>query len=687
MNIVLNHSTTVIVPNDAPASVQYAVEDIQRDLANVFGSCDCDNAANSTAGAIIHLKHEELPAERYRVHVVGDALVVEAGDDLGWIYGLYAISRELLGVKDLWFWNDQHIEPVDSIEVPDSTVLAPKAGGDAVRYKGFFVNDEVLLEDWSVSNDPDLPWRRVFETILRLGGNTVIPGSGQRGEPHLAMARAMGLYINQHHATPLGAKLFSEAYPGVRARWPEEQERFEALWREAIKAGRGGRTIWTLGFRGQGDSPFWAADPRYDTDESRGRVMSEVIRRQYELVREADPEAPCSVYLYGEAMDLYRKGLLQFPDDVIKIWSDNGFGRMVSRRQGNWNPRIDAMPSAADSGRNGIYYHASFYDLQAANHITPLCVDPRHIVDELRSVLHNGGNDLWIINSSNVKPHTFMLDLIARMWRDGQVDVDAFEREYAAAYYGDAAVDAFVAGVEGYWQAAISYGPAWDDRAGEQFLNHVPRMLAVQFMRDRSTADPELRWMCEAGNVDATNLADQVRYYASLVEPAAERYRRLSCQLEASTAALEADHQRAARLLRDSILLHIAVYRHCSAGAASLCRALLAGVEGDWQHAFYYAGLARESFLAANEAMRSREHGKWRNYWRNDCLTDVKQTAMVCEALMGQLRAIGDGPHYYQWKRDFLYPAWEKDVMVIMNMENHESDQEIFAAMKAAWQE
>ncbi|RSX51895.1 glycosyl hydrolase 115 family protein [Bifidobacterium callimiconis] len=701
MSIQLNGDTRIIAP-DLPESVSYAIDDVTRDLGKAFTA-----DAHGDHGDI-RLRFADLADEQYAVRVDGNDLLLEAGDDLGFIYGLYAISRSVLGVTDLWFWNDQHIEPADGIDLDDDFRL--ESTRDAVRYKGFFINDEVLLEDWSVDNDPELPWRRAFETILRLGGNTAIPGSGQRGEPHLPLARRMGLYINQHHATPLGARLFSEAYPGVSPKWPEDRERFESLWREGIEANLGGRTIWTLGFRGQGDSPFWSADPRYTTDEARGKVMSEVIQRQYDMVRELDPNAPCSVYLYGESMDLYRKGVLRFPDDVIKIWSDNGFGRMVSRRQHNDNPRIDAMPNAADAGRNGIYYHASFYDLQAANHITQLCVNPRNVAAELEQVLANGGSDLWIINSSNIKPHAFMLDLIARLWREGHANVDAVEYEYAARYFGGAIITegrkepeetyrgdadapnmnvmrAVVDCLEGYWQAAVPYGPNWDDKAGEQFFNHVPRMLAVQFMRDRASADPELKWMCDNGGIVARSLADQVAYYRSLCEPGAARYRELARRDEIAVLQVEGENPRAARLMRDSLLLQARLYRHCVQGALMLCRSLQDAFDGHWRHAFYHAGLAREEYLAADHAMRSREHGKWRGFWRNDCLTDVKQTALVLESLMGYLRAIGDGPHYYQWKRDFLYPAWEKDVMVIMNMENHETDQEIFAAMKATWQD
>ena len=82
-------------------------------------------------------------------------------------------------------------------------------------------------------------------------------------------------------------------------------------------------------------------------------------------------------------MELYRAGHLDIPDDVIKIWGDSGYGKMVSRRQGNHNPRHNALADPDDPGLNGIYYHASFYDLQASSHIAMIPNSPELLADEL----------------------------------------------------------------------------------------------------------------------------------------------------------------------------------------------------------------------------------------------------------------------------------------------------------------
>ena len=102
-------------------------------------------------------------------------------------------------------------------------------------------------------------------------------------------------------------------------------------------------------------------------------------------------------------------------------------------------------------------------------------------------------------------------------------------------------------------------------------------------------------------------------------------------------------------------MLQAQIHYYCCRGAYETAHALEKALDKDYQKAFYLAGKARESYRKADQAMRSREHGKWHGFYANQCLTDVKQTAWVLEGLMSYLRSIGDGPHYYQWQRDFLY--------------------------------
>ncbi|QBE97294.1 glycosyl hydrolase 115 family protein [Blautia producta] len=667
MSIVINRNTE-IVSDIHTAPVDWAVRNLRRDIRK---AC----TGSEAGGAQIRLEKGEYKKETFCIAESEGQLVVRASDDLGFVYGIYEISRNILGIQNFWFWNDQRIVPCNAYHVPHGYVC--QSSPYAVAYRGWFVNDEVLIHTWSLDRRKDGPWEMVFEALLRCGGNMVIPGTDRNSGRYRQLASDMGLSITHHHAEPLGAEMFARAYPGLTPSYEEHGDLFRKLWEEGIRRQKDMNVVWNIGFRGQGDCPFWADDPRYETPESRGKLMSCLIREQYNMVKKELPEAVCCTNLYGETMELYRDGCLELPEDVIKIWADNGYGKMVTRRQENHNPRIPALPSKEDKGRHGIYYHVSFYDLQAANHITMLPNSPQFVIRELETALEHNVRDYWIINCSNVKPHTYFLDLIAQMWCEGKVDVPQHREQYVSLYYGKENKEAVAASLADYPKYALAYGEHEDEHAGEQFSNHPARILITQYIRDKNTRAQELLWAS-----DGKTLKDQILWYGGLCQKAAINYEEYLLECERTDSLLTKE---ARRLYRDSLMLQAKIHYHCFSGAYHTCSGLLKALDEEYKGAFYEAGLARKEYIKADQAMKSREHGKWTGFYANECLTDVKQTAWVLEGLMSYLRSLGDGPHYYQWQREFLYSEEDRRVMLIMNMENHLKDEEIFELMEERW--
>ena len=378
-------------------------------------------------------------------------------------------------------------------------------------------------------------------------------------------------------------------------------------------------------------------------------------------------------------MELYKDGFLHLPEDVIKIWADNGYGKMVSRRQGNSNPRVPALPPRGDTSAHGIYYHASFYDLQAASHITMLPNSTEFVARELADVMAHGADDYWLVNCSNVKPHAFLLDLIARCWRDGTVDAGQQCIAYTADYYGLLHRCEIAQCLVDYAQFAVPYGSNADDRAGDQFYNHVPRMLISQFVQDRTAPADDLRWLCEQ-----PTLAGQLQHCTAVFDKAVQSYAAYRRECEKVLAELTG---RPRVLFMDNILLQAQLYDLWAQGAAFVCKALDAGFTADWQHCFYYAGCAKRLYALAYRAMQDCEHGKWVGYYANECQTDVRQTVQVCGYLMSFARTLGEGPHYYAWMREFGAPEDERRIMLILNTEPHPGDDDLWLLMEQRWGE
>ena len=659
-------SASVVVPIPKSGPVKRAASALLRDIQNVC-------LPGAAGGAAILLEDAPLPAEQYALSAQGENIVLRAGDELGFVYGLYRVSRELLGVEPFWFWNDQRFDKAREIEVPQGWHI--ESGPCRVRYRGWFINDEVLLHAWRLHGSEDGPWEMAFEALLRLGGNMVIPGTDRNAHRYAALASEFGLYITHHHAEPLGARMFARAYPELTPSYAEHPELFEGLWEEGIRAQKGMRVVWNVGFRGQGDAPFWASDPRYDTPQARGALISQLIRKQVAMVHAALPGAPCCTNLYGEVMELYRQGHLDLPDDVIKIWADNGYGKMVTRRQNNHNPRIRALPEPGAAGRHGVYYHVSFYDLQAANHMTMLCHPPAFVKRELQEALSLGADDYWIVNCSNIKPHVYALEVVASLWRDGEVDLKAHLLDYAARYYGEANASPVAGCFEAYFAAGVAYGSREDERAGDQFPNYGARMLVSQWMKDAAQPSQEMRWA-----IDAPNLREQILWFDGRCREGMDHYAALLARCEETAPRLAGNGR---TLFEDSLMLQARLLLRSYEGAHLACQSLLRAMQGDWLEAFYHAGESKAAFLAADRAMREREHDHWRGFYANDCLTDVKHSAWLMGVLMGVLRNRGDGPHFYGWQRQFMDPPEDAKVFLITNMENHLDDDALFERMNA----
>lgn len=302
-----------------------AIETLRRDLG--FVCCPSEEAG----GEIRLLFTANLGPERYILREWGGALEILAGDMRGFIYGIYAVSRELLGVQDFWFWNDQRFEPRDRIDVPKAFRL--ESTPFAVRFRGWFINDEVLLHAWTVDRRAERPWEMAFEALLRCGGNMVIPGTGQNAKKFRALAAGMGLILTHHHAEPLGAEMFARAYPALNASYAEHPEKFHQLWERALKEQAHCEVVWNLGFRGQGDRPFWDDDPQYATPEARGELMGALIREQYELVQTRCPGAVCATIC------------------TARPWSCTGTDTSVCRRRSSRSGRTTASGPWCPGGR------------------------------------------------------------------------------------------------------------------------------------------------------------------------------------------------------------------------------------------------------------------------------------------------------------------------------------------------
>ena len=675
---ILEANTAFFLPEPMTKSVEHAVNILFRDFQKVFGTWPNITDKKEAASIVVRYseRYEGLAGkpESFQISFSETGkMLITGSDDLGIIYALLYLSEKYLGVDPFWFWTEKEPERKEKIEIPAFDYISPEP---KVRYRGWFVNDEVCLIGWTdVYPPPKEIWMPVFETLLRCGGNMVIPGTDlPRTGIHFELASEMGLYITHHHAEPLGAEMFFRVYPDKPAGYDESRDLYEGLWEEAIKKHKDKKVIWVLGFRGQGDCPFWENAPEYNTPEKRGELISRVIRRQYEILCKYVKNPPCATYLYGEITELYMQGLIEIPDGVIKIWSDNGYGEMVSRRQGNYNPRIPSLPGEKETGPHGLYYHITFHDLQASNHLVMMPNEPAFIRSELIKAFKAGADSYLLLNCGNIRMHVYFLDIVRRLWNDGDIDIEGHLENFCSNYFTSAWKKAAECYRE-YFKCAIRYGNNPSDAAGDEFYHHPARRIIGHWIRGEITETAEdLIWA--TGDL---LFPEQVRFFYNIMVNALRGFEKL---IEKCLEVCNDLKQEEAVFFRDNILLQAKLHLSGCKGFISLCKSFFEFEKGNYPIAFVYASQSIWDYSESLDAMAESEHGKWKNFYRADWLTNVKSTIYSLETLRKYLRMHGDSPDFFLWYKEYIMPENEKKIYLENTHRKPLSDDELALKLK-----
>lgn len=402
----------------APSGVKLALADLARDCRQALGG---EAAVCDAQGCDIQVSIDPSLAgpEAWRIEVADKAVKIAGSDELGAIYGVYQFSRRFLGVDPFWFWKDQRLERREAVELKPQTL---QSAPPTFRYRGWFVNDEDLLTEWKSGGGKrfiDYPFYfqvihpdaadAIFETLLRAGGNLVIPASfvDVMNPPEAALVRRAaerGLYVTQHHIEPLGVSHFGfenfwkrrgrdlkMTYTSLPDEVRETWRAFAAKWRELA----GDKVIWQLGLRGRGDRPVWSADKGV-TRKDAGAVISRAMADQWRIVREVDPRPapPATTTLWLEGSELMSEGSLIIPEDVTIVFADEGKSQAMQQD-------FHKTARTAKAGY-GVYYHVGFW-MQGPHLVQG--TRPEKLKRVFDEVVAKGDTRYAIINVCNVREH------------------------------------------------------------------------------------------------------------------------------------------------------------------------------------------------------------------------------------------------------------------------------------------
>lgn len=461
--VTKQQTATVFVPPSEPECVRLAAEDLVNDVKKITGKAPAIVQRADAAGIVmVSMNQPESAAlleklapgfadglkgkwEAYRVENVGSRLIIAGSDERGTMFGLYAFIEKYLGVDPLYYWVSR--PPRKRATLAWDTVKL-SSGEPTFKFRGWFINDEDLLTEWKDSGGKrqiDYPFyrqvvhrdvmRAVAEALVRSRCNLIIPASfvDIMNPPEEALVQECarrGVFVSQHHVEPLGVSAFSyfnywkKRGKDLKYSYFSHPVEVREVWRAyAEKWAAYPNVIWQLGLRGIADRPMWMADPNTpQSDADRGRLISEAMATQVEILNEVCPRQPryLSTTLWAEGSALNQKRLLTIPEGTIIVFADNSPG---------WKWQQDFYSTPRNPKNTyGVYYHHGL--IGSGPHLAQV-PSPHKTFECLKTAVEKGAGTYAIVNVGNLREFVLGIDATAKMtWQMDSFNPDAWLAEW-----------------------------------------------------------------------------------------------------------------------------------------------------------------------------------------------------------------------------------------------------------------
>jgi len=636
--VYIDRTTAIVVGPDERPAVAAAADDLAADFEKVFGQKPRIVHRREEAGttAVVVAASSGNP-ESFSISVK-DRDVVLAGPDMrGRIYAIYDFAERYLGIDPLYYWTDHDPARKTRVEVPSG--LNESLPAPVFKYRGFFINDEDLLTGWAPGEEKDrtgislAAWNRIFETILRLKGNIVAPGTWIfPDEPQIALAGRRGLIVTQHHAIPLGVNV---------ARWPENvpysytsnPEILQRAWTNAVASyPKDQEILWTVGLRGLSDSSYASYDPSVQNDtRAQGRVIGSAMAEQVRIVRAAHPDASFITSLWQEGAGLVQRGELTLPQDVHAVWADDGYGNLQ------------------DGGRvaagQGAYYHVAMMNGRA-NQLTEM-VPVERIYSELGRYIAAGATHYVLVNVSDIRPVPMTIRaLMETAWKGrppgDQGSANAFYRRWAEDEFGARAASKVADIYETYFKAPSHLPGSATREYGDQLYHTEARRMILTQMLDAplfsipSQAPPWMppRRLTNPGAGGASvkpkdALRETVKTQIDRTTEAQPRWDAIAQSARAAQPLVSPDRL---PFYRAHVLTMIAINRESNRMLGKVARAIDAANAGKNDDARQLLAEAVQACDGIRRGESAAEYGRWKNWYAGDWLTNVNRTREMIAA-------------------------------------------------------
>jgi hypothetical protein len=475
-------------------------------------------------------------------------------------------------------------------------------------------------------------FEKIYETVLRLKGNMVAPATFPFPDERChELAARRGLVINMHHILVLGLNTYRwpKDVPFSYSKDPGVMERY---WQQCIDAFKDYEVVWTVGYRGKHDRPFWNDEPELKTPEQRGEVITKAIAKQVEMVRRKRPDDDIIANLWMEGAQLYHAGHLKLPDDVTLVWADNGAG-FISDKPGlnPWNNTTASDDKSIVKAGQGIYYHTAMMNGRA-NQLTEM-VPPSRICHELLRFVKADATKFILNNVSDIRPVPLSTDVMMKIaWNAGDYagktddeNHKSLIKEWSAVQFGEKAAEEVAAVYEGFFNI-----PYVREQGSDHLLHTKLTSMhnAVRpFVKETKPFDDKTHRLVNDNLQFAVDNGDDVR---KLTERAAS----LVSQIPAERKDFFQAH----------VLTPLQIHLYSLEAIEYYARAAIADSSGDRTIALTNCDKVLEACQNQILSKRKAEYGRWQGWYKGEQFVKLEGIYDCARTLRALLRGEPEPP-------------------------------------------
>ncbi|NIA31627.1 MAG: hypothetical protein GWP06_17175, partial [Actinobacteria bacterium] len=377
-------------------------------------------------------------------------LVIAGGDDRGTYYGVYEISRRVLGIDPMEYWTGKQPKKPDGFIIPE---ISFREKSPLFPLRGYFDNDDDLIANWKgkkliIEFDT---WKEMINSLSRLRYNYIdLHDTFGRAEfwnwnyyrrmcdyhtdldlveKIIDYAHSKGMLVQA--PMYLGWEFYSLDYNRICL------SRFYDDWMEVYKYYLTETPIGKCDlFLQRPRDPWW--DKGYECCRETqagikpGPLMTKMFDGLVALVDKYRPGGKVICDLWSEGRTMWRAKEFTPAKRVDMLWADGGYGY------------YDEWPGDYKGHNFGIYIHAGYWLNNVMQDPYPEVIKKSSVEAAKRGMVYN-----YFVNGQNFKNFILNLEACARAaWNPFDFDAEKFYLQWTTRYFGKNAAPEIVASLK-----------------------------------------------------------------------------------------------------------------------------------------------------------------------------------------------------------------------------------------------